>query len=139
MKAADQARLLFLDGALQARIAGEALAAFPRECCGLMEGVRDGEAVQVTALHPSPNLADDPDRFEIDPALQFRLMREGRTVVGCYHSHPRGTAEPSARDAEYAFDSEFVWLIAGAAGSLSAYVWDGARFAPVPMSCEGWS
>jgi proteasome lid subunit RPN8/RPN11 len=123
----DQVRLLFLDDALQTRIAEEALAAFPRECCGLMEGVRDGETVQVTALHPSPNLADDPDRFEIDPALQFRLMREGRPVVGCYHSHPQGTAVPSRRDVESAGEAGLVWLIAAREGQ-GAFVWDGAEF-----------
>jgi len=120
-------RRLFLDDALQAQIAEEALAALPRECCGLMEGVRDGDAVEVTALHPSLNLAADPDRFEIDPALQFRLLREGRAVVGCYHSHPRGAAEPSPRDVEGAGEAGFIWLIAGAAGQ-GAFVWDGVQF-----------
>lgn len=129
-------RLLLLDDALQARIAQDARAAFSRECCGLLEGVRDGDAVRVTALHPSSNLAADSDRFEIDPALQFRLLREGRTVVGCYHSHPGGQAEPSPRDAEGAGESGFVWLIAGADG-LGAFVWDGARFRRLAIGKSG--
>lgn len=129
-------RLLFLDGALQERIAEEARAAYPRECCGLMEGVRSDEAVQVTALHPSPNLAADHDRFEIDPALQFRLLREGRNVVGCYHSHPGGQAEPSPRDAEGAGEAGFVWLIMGVDG-LGAFAWDGARFRRLAIGKSG--
>jgi proteasome lid subunit RPN8/RPN11 len=120
-------RLLFLDGALQERIAEEAHAAYPGECCGLMEGVRTEDAVHVTALHPSPNLAPEPDRFEIDPALQFRLLREGRNVVGCYHSHPNGMAEPSPRDVDGAGEVGLVWLVAAPAGQ-AAFVWDGAQF-----------
>ncbi len=123
---------LVLPRVLRAQIAAEARAAYPGECCGLIVG----EGFSVTALHPSRNLASAPDRFEIDPSLQFRLMREGRGIIGCYHSHPDGAAEPSARDAELAVDGDLVWLIAGAADSLAAYVWNGARFAPVPMSCE---
>ncbi|HEX4860738.1 MAG TPA: M67 family metallopeptidase, partial [Rhizomicrobium sp.] len=109
-----------IDAALCAQIAAEARAAYPRECCGLIEGMREGATVRATALHPTANLADAPDRFEIDPREQFRLMREGRTLVGCYHSHPDGRAEPSARDAEYAFDGDFVWLISGAKDRLAA-------------------
>jgi proteasome lid subunit RPN8/RPN11 len=129
-------RLLLLDDALQARIAQDARAAGSRECCGLLEGARDGDAVRVTALHPSPNLAADPDRFEIDPALQFRLLREGRRIVGCYHSHPAGQAEPSPRDVEGAGEVGFVWLIAGADG-LGAFAWDSARFRRLAIGKSG--
>jgi proteasome lid subunit RPN8/RPN11 len=129
-------RLLLLDDALQARMVGEARTAHPRECCGLLEGERDGDVVRVTALHPSPNLASAPDRFEIDPALQFRLLREGRMIVGCYHSHPDGRAEPSPRDAEGAGEASFVWLIAGAEG-LGAFAWDGARFRRLAIGKSG--
>ena len=122
---------------LRAQVAAEARAAFPRECCGLIEGVRDGGMLRATALHPTANLAGAPDRFEIDPREQFRLMREGRDIVGCYHSHPDGAAEPSPRDAEYAFAGDFVWLIAGAADSLAAFVWDGAEFARLALNEAG--
>jgi len=123
--------VLILPQTLRSQISAEARAAYPRECCGLLEG--DGACI--TALHPTRNLAHGPDRFEIDPAEQFRLMREGRRIVGCYHSHPDGTCEPSPRDAEYAFDGDFVWVVAGVAGavSLGAYVWDGAGFRPLVL------
>ena len=132
-------RAFALDAALRSQISAEARAAYPRECCGLIEGVDEGGVLRATLLYPAVNLAAAPDRFEIDPVLQFRLMRERRNIVGCYHSHPDGAAEPSPRDAEYAFAGEFVWLIAGSAGRLAAYAWDGARFMPVPMPFEGSS
>lgn len=108
---------------LRAQLLAEARAAHPNECCGLVEGV----GALVTALHPARNLAAAPDRFEIDPALQFRLKREGRKVIGCYHSHPGGAAEPSPRDAQGASEAGFVWLIA-AGEAVGAFLWDGARF-----------
>lgn len=63
----------------------------------------------------------DSDRFEIDPADHFAAIRAARAneheIVGCYHSHPNGKAEPSARDAEGAWDEGFIWLIAAASAS----------------------
>ena len=75
--------------------------------------------VRALALHPTANLSDEPDRFEIDPAAHLRLSRgrarHGREIVGCYHSHPHGRAAPSARDRENAGEDDFVWLIAALA------------------------
>ena len=126
-------RELVLSEALRGQILAEARAAFPRECCGLIEGVREGEAVRATALHPASNLAREPHRFEIDPALQFRLMREGCSIVGCYHSHPGGAPQPSPRDVEGAGERDFVWLIA-AGEALGAYLWDGEVFRPLTLA-----
>ena len=108
----------FLPPALRARIAQEARAAFPHECCGLIEGVR-GEA-RATALHPTKNLATESDRFEIDPAEHIALLRalrgSGREIVGCYHSHPNGRAELSPRDRACIMDDGFIWLVAAIVG-----------------------
>lgn len=119
---------MILAPALRERILAEARAAFPRECCGLLEG----DGARIAAIHPTRNLATEPDRFEIDPAEQFRLLRAGRRIVGCYHSHPGGLAEPSPRDAERASEAGFLWLIA--AQEVRGFVWDGARFAPVALA-----
>jgi proteasome lid subunit RPN8/RPN11 len=106
---------LVLPQALRAQIEAEARAAFPRECCGLIEGRRAGDAIHVAALHPARNLSTNADRFEIDPADHFRALHAaratGREIVGCYHSHPNGIAEISARDRDGAMDDDFVWLV----------------------------
>ena len=69
---------------------------FPRECCGLIEGERHGDTAVAVALHATRNLAEASDRFAIDPAAQFALLRAlrgtGRDIIGCYHSHPNGHA-----------------------------------------------
>jgi proteasome lid subunit RPN8/RPN11 len=134
---------LILDGECHAEIVRAAKAAFPRECCGLIEGVRDGEAVRVTAVHPTVNLALDDNSFAIDPVEQFRLLRaaraEGRFMVGCYHSHPSGRAVPSPRDAERAQETGFVWLIAALAGpdgpcDLAGFLWQADGFHKLVLS-----
>ncbi|HTQ12750.1 MAG TPA: M67 family metallopeptidase [Rhizomicrobium sp.] len=103
---------LGLSAGLRDALAREARAAWPRECCGLIEGVREGEGWRALALHPTANIAGAPERFEIDPAAHVRLLRAlrgtGRDVIGCYHSHPDGVAAPSARDGGV----DFIWLIA---------------------------
>jgi proteasome lid subunit RPN8/RPN11 len=93
---------LHLPPSLRAQIEREARATLPNECCGLIEGNIVGDVAHVVALHCMSNLSTDKDRFEIDPAEHIRLMRDlrgsARAIIGCYHSHPNGKAEPSAQD-----------------------------------------
>ena len=107
---------LVLPTHLRSAIEAEARAAFPHECCGLIEGVREGETLRALALHQARNLSREADRFEIDPSAQFALLRKlrgtGHEVIGCYHSHPNGVAEPSPRDRAGANEDGFIWLIA---------------------------
>ncbi|MGN6516517.1 MAG: Mov34/MPN/PAD-1 family protein [Rhizomicrobium sp.] len=133
---------LLLSRAHRAQIESEARAAFPRECCGLLEGKCDGDTIRVTALHSTRNLSAHSDRFEIDPADQFRLLHaaraRGRDIVGCYHSHPNGRTTPSARDG----DSEdgFLWLIAAVADGqvgLSAFRRNGGSWQSLEMGKSG--
>ena len=106
---------LLLPDHLRARMIEEAHNAFPRECCGLVEGIREGEHLRATAIHATRNIAREPDRFEIDPAEHVALMRTLRgsdhDIVGCYHSHPNGRPGLSPRDRDAMFDDEFIWII----------------------------
>ncbi len=124
-------RVIMPDG-LCAQILREARGAAPRECCGLIEGWREGENFRITALHPSRNLADGADRFDIDPRDQFAAYKtaraQGHAIIGCYHSHPNGRAQPSAIDLAGAAEDNFLWLIA-AGEDVSAFVYSDGRFA----------
>ncbi len=119
-------RSIELPAALAGQIHHEAGSASPRECCGLIEGLRDGEVFRVAALHPARNLASEADRFDIDPRDHLAASRtaraRGREIIGCYHSHPVGAASPSVRDREGADEENFLWLIA-AGGELAAFVY----------------
>jgi proteasome lid subunit RPN8/RPN11 len=121
----------------RAQLEEEARAAFPRECCGLIEGWRDGDHFEISALHPCQNLARGDDAFEIDPAEQFRLIRglrgTARDIVGCYHSHPGGGVEPSPRDLAAAGEDDFLWLIVAIVEDgvrIRAHIWQSGRFVP---------
>jgi proteasome lid subunit RPN8/RPN11 len=83
-----------------------------REVCGLLLGSDD----HVTSFQPTANGAEDPQRhFEIDSAALFAALRDERAggpkLVGYYHSHPHGAAEPSATDHAGAAPDGKVWLI----------------------------
>lgn len=115
-----------LPAALAALLRAEARRAAPQECCGLLEGTRTPDGFIIQALHPARNLADDPDRFAIDPRDHFSAVRaaraHGRAIIGCYHSHPRGPAEPSMSDVAGAEEDNFLWLIA-AGETVNAFVY----------------
>jgi proteasome lid subunit RPN8/RPN11 len=95
------------------RLLAEAVATPHREICGLLFG--DGNRIE--SAEPTPNVAADPARtFEIDPAFLFRAIRAerqgGSRLIGHYHSHPNGRAEPSPRDLAAAEPGKY-WLIIG--------------------------
>jgi len=114
----------------------EARAAHPRECCGLLEGARDGGGWQIAALHPARNRAAMADRFLIDPAdhiaAQKAARARGRAIIGCYHSHPGGKAVPSARDLAGAEQDGFLWLIA-ADETIAAFVYAAGTYTPADL------
>lgn len=121
-------------------IHAEARAAHPRECCGLLLGASGRD--DVDALLPAANVAANPlTAFEIDPAILLAAHRAARAggaaVLGCYHSHPQGSAEPSPTDAANAEPGGALWLIVS---EPEDRVWravaDGQvheRFDPVPF------
>lgn len=116
---------------LRRQILEEARAAHPAECCGLLEGTREGQRFRITALYPARNLSSDPHRFEIDPrdriAAQRRAREQAMAVIGCYHSHPDGPAMPSIADRAGAGEDDFLWLIASGE-SLNAFVYSRGVF-----------
>jgi proteasome lid subunit RPN8/RPN11 len=116
---------------LRRQIVAAALEAHPAECCGLLEGAREGQRIRIIGLHPARNLSADPHRFEIDPRDQLAVQRhareQGTAVVGCYHSHPDGQAMPSMADRAGAGDDNFLWLIAGG-GVVNAFVYSRGVF-----------
>lgn len=127
--------MILLPATLLRRIAIVAQEAYPEECCGLLIGFREPDGqVRVTEIAESSNVAPPPrrDRFEVNPALRFAVMRrlrDGRDqIVGHYHSHPHGPAEPSQHDAAMAYEPELIWLIvavkAGVAGEAAAFRYD---------------
>lgn len=135
-----------------ADLAALAEAAYPHEACALLVGTDD---LRVTEIVPARNLAATPEReFELDPAVQFAVMRRLREnggretnetnlrIIGHWHSHPNGRAQPSLQDAAMIYDRSLVWLISavqdGRAGRPTAWqpndMADG--FTPLPLAIQ---
>jgi len=106
---------------------------------------RPGEILEAV---PASNGSSDPtSRYEISPIDYFAQIRRCRrinaaqserfAVVGAYHSHPRGSPQPSETDVEQAF-RDFVFLIVGLGASsggmeIGAYTFDDDKLMPVPL------
>ncbi|WP_341705205.1 M67 family metallopeptidase, partial [Ferrovibrio sp.] len=116
--------MLVLAAAQAAGLDALAAAAFPDEACALLVGtVREqdgpgGSLVEVRRIVPAANVAADRRTgFEIDPATHIALLRDLRErnaaerIVGHWHSHPNGRAEPSATDVAMIHDPGLVWVI----------------------------
>lgn len=106
----------------------EAASATPhREICGLLFGSFD----RITRAQPADNVAERPgDTFEIDPRALFAALRAERAgderLIGHYHSHPNGLAEPSPRDLAAAEPGK-LWLILGG-GAARLWILENGEF-----------
>lgn len=93
--------------------------AWPFEACALLVGRRGlGDQRFIDRVEWSENRAPDPARqFEIDPGLRIGLERalrgdkDGRAVIGAWHSHPGASAWPSRYDAARMDEKHLVWII----------------------------
>lgn len=122
----------------------------PMECCGLLLGQiitpnsvahkndNDGnEALlsdniankpnfyNITHIKHVQNIAQNKSKFfEMDPATLIAAHKEARLngpkILGYYHSHPNGLAQPSAHDAQTAAEDGKIWMII-ANGQITAW------------------
>lgn len=114
--------MIVISAAAHAGILAHAERAWPRECCGLLAGAGGpgdpgGAEIFIRRACAARNVdaSGRPDRFELDPQARFDLMREleggPEKLLGHYHSHPDGAAEPSAADCAMAHEPDLIWLI----------------------------
>jgi len=97
---------------------------YPRECCGFLIGHRE----RVLHALPLPNVDSRPrvrfridDRHHIEVRRMLRRFQPPLAIVGVYHSHPDGPAEPSAADCREANYSAWIFAVV-AVSRLSAQV-----------------
>lgn len=115
-------------------LASEAGSAHPLECCGLLLG----QDTRVTAIQPAANIHPAPaTHFTIDPQTLINAHREARSggpqIIGYYHSHPNGLAEPSPTDQDNAARDGRIWAIITDAG-ITCWRDDDKGFTPLPYS-----
>ncbi len=103
----------------------------PYEACGVLVGTINGSTAHVEKAVPITNVKRTRMSFELDPKEHYDAWNEaeknGKEIVGVYHTHPVSSAVPSLWDRETMQNDTSVWLIAGADG-MRAYVGeDGAK------------
>lgn len=113
------------------------------EVCGLIIGHEStqGELVAV-AYKPISNVHRDTlAGFTMDPSVMLNVLEksvqtlDGNNfrVIGCYHTHPHWSYNPSATDLSYAqtFENDFPWLIYGAMdGTIKYWHYKDGKFHP---------
>ncbi len=111
------------DGIL-ALIAREARRALPGECCGALLGERAGATCRVREALPLPNPAP-AGRYAVAADSMRQVEADagelGMNVVGFYHSHPRGPAEPSPVDLEAAWPWYTYVIVDAVTGEAQAW------------------
>lgn len=136
-----------LPTALRQAIVAHAVAEAPMECCGLLIGAADA----IEAVVPARNVRRSATAYLVEPADHFAAIRQarrqGRTVAGAYHSHPRSPAVPSPDDVDEAHDAALLYVIvslapAGAGleparADVRGYRIEGGRVVEVPLVEQG--
>jgi proteasome lid subunit RPN8/RPN11 len=90
-------------------------AAYPRECCGVLLGSRDGTRLIVQRVVSTVNPVSTVGGFAI-PDHEMRRVRllaaeAGLSIVAVFHSHPRGSTELSRNDRAALEHSEWPWVV----------------------------
>lgn len=83
----------------------------PNECCGMVAGRDD----VVSRVIRTVNAEASPYRYSLDPADQFRVIKEieenGEDLIAIYHSHTGSAAYPSQTDINLAFYPDSLYAI----------------------------
>lgn len=123
-----------LTSGVLATVLEEAARALPFEACGVLLG----RANRVEAAPGTANVHPDPaGHFEIDPVALVAAHKAARAggphVLGYWHSHPNGRAEPSDEDRAAASGDGRAWLIV-ADDAISVWIDTPEGFKPLPYA-----
>lgn len=110
---------------------------WPNECCGVLLG-KSGIIERLETMRSDPPA---PDAYFMDPVQQVEMFtgmeERGESLLGIYHSHPKGPAEPSDVDLRLAFYPDAVYFIVCLADrahpEVRAFVLRSGRFEEVPI------
>jgi proteasome lid subunit RPN8/RPN11 len=93
------------------QMVAQAKAETPVEACGILAG-RDNK---VEKLYKMTNVDNSSDHFMMEPAEQFKVVKDirsaGLEMLAIYHSHPETPARPSAEDIRLALTPDVIYVI----------------------------
>ena len=114
----------------------------PEECCGIVLAESCEPALGVRILRARNVESRKPGcRYVLDHRVHIRAieeeLRSEARIVGYFHSHTAGSAEPSRVDARLAVPG-VMYVVASLAGppELRAWRWTGDRFEEEAVSVE---
>ncbi len=117
----------------------EAQNGLPLEVCGLLAG-KNG---RITHTYPIHNKLQSPVAFEMEPLPQIQTMltieEAGMELLGIYHSHPTGPAQPSETDIAQAYYPEIAQFIVSLKEGhpiVNAFLIENGRFRVIPFAIE---
>lgn len=124
---------LILDISKAKAIQQHACETFPEECCGCLLGHMEGDqrrVFQVVKVSNTSSPSTRRTRFFMDPkdifSVEEQATRLNMDLIGFYHSHPDGVAEPSNYDLRQATWERFSHVILtvrkGNPGNLTSWV-----------------
>ncbi len=114
---------------------------YPKECCGILRGVRRVAGGLIEQVVPADNIAegDRTRSYKIDwntLLSTLRLARDGpRQLVGFYHSHPDGSINPSESDGRQAWPG-LIYLIVSMRIQEGGALWTSVAAWETPASCS---
>lgn len=95
----------------------------PNEGCGLL--AMDGE--RVVKVYPTSNAEASQYDYTVAPEEHIAALTNaedsGWVLGGTFHSHPKGSAEPSMTDVRSALEPEWVYLVVGLRGDPELRGW----------------
>lgn len=115
------------------------IAQAPLEACGLLAG-KNGVVEDVL---PVKNAAASPVRYRMEPKAQLRAFEHmevaGQEILAIFHSHPKGSSEPSPtdiREASYAV-VQIIWSPVGRRWRTRAFWFEAGKAIEVALNVEG--
>lgn len=99
-----EATMIKIEPDIERLMLGDALQAYPDECCGFLFGKEESGDRVLTDILVVNNAkkGDKRRRFEIAPKDYLKAERladeKGLSLLGVYHSHPNHPAVPSEHD-----------------------------------------
>ena len=121
-----------VNGSVLTILVAETALAAANEACGILFGTPTciDTAIPSRNIHPTPRT-----HFEIDPAALIAAHKSARAggpqIAGYWHSHPSGSAAPSATDQASASGDDRVWAIV-ANGEVAFWRDAPGGFEPLP-------
>jgi len=107
------ATMLRLTSETYFQMIGHCLSGLPDEACGLLSG--DPRTSDVAACHPTHNLAASAKLYTVDPKEYLMAdraaERQGREIIGVFHSHTHTDAFPSPTDVAQAPDPGWHYVV----------------------------